>query len=77
MESFHPPNEWEATGTGIGTLTPTMPICTFRWKCRAAAPSEVNTATPLPYGVALMIEMASSRLAARVTPRTGPKISSS
>jgi hypothetical protein len=24
-DCFHPPNEWYATGTGIGTLMPIMP----------------------------------------------------
>jgi predicted molibdopterin-dependent oxidoreductase YjgC len=29
-EAFQPPKLWKAIGTGIGTLTPTMPTCTRR-----------------------------------------------
>jgi hypothetical protein len=42
-----------------------------------APPSRVNTATPLPYGLALTNATASSNAATRTTLRTGPKISSS
>ncbi len=47
-ESFQPPNECHATGTGIGTLIPTIPTCTARWNVRAASPDDVNIAVPLP-----------------------------
>ena len=30
-ESFQPPKEWKAIGTGIGTLMPIMPTWTPRW----------------------------------------------
>jgi hypothetical protein len=35
-------------GTGIGTLMPTMPTSTSFWKRRAAPPSLVKIAVPLP-----------------------------
>jgi hypothetical protein len=35
-------------GTGMGTLTPTMPTSTSRWNLRAAPPSLVKRAVPLP-----------------------------
>ena len=35
-------------GTGIGTLTPTIPTWMSRAKRRAASPERVNTAVPLP-----------------------------
>jgi hypothetical protein len=47
-EFFQPPKEYEAMGTGIGTLTPIMPTLTSREKSRAALPSRVKIATPLP-----------------------------
>src|SRR5262245_14012673 len=75
-ESFQPPKEWYAIGTGIGTLTPIMPTVTSRWNRRAASPLAVKTAVPLPYGLALMSAIASSRVSTRVTTSTGPKISS-
>jgi hypothetical protein len=40
-------------GTGIGTLTPTMPTLTRLAKSRAASPSRVKIATPLPYSWSL------------------------
>ena len=48
IDAFHPPKECQATGTGIGTLMPTMPTSTSRSNRRAAPPSRVNRATPLP-----------------------------
>src|SRR6266536_2556694 len=75
-ESFHPPKEWYAIGTGIGTLTPIIPTVTSRWNRRADSPLEVNTAVPLPYGLALIRAIASSRVSTLVTTSTGPKISS-
>ena len=53
-EFFQPPKEWYATGTGIGTLMPTIPHCTSFWKRRAAPPSLVKIAVPLPYGLRLI-----------------------
>ena len=47
-ESFHPPKKCQATATGIGTLTPTMPTVTSRTKVRAALPDDVKIAVPLP-----------------------------
>jgi hypothetical protein len=44
-DAFQPPNEWNAIGTGIGTLTPTIPTSTSWAKARAASPSLVKTAT--------------------------------
>ncbi len=46
-DCFQPPNEWNAVGTKIGTLTPTMPTSMSWANARAASPSPVNTATPL------------------------------
>ena len=39
-----------AIGTGIATLTPTMPTSTSSGSARAAPPSCVKIAVPLPYG---------------------------
>jgi hypothetical protein len=44
----------EALGTGIGTFTPTMPTCTRCTKSRAASPSRVKIAVPLPYSCSLI-----------------------
>ena len=63
-------------GTGMATLIPTMPTVTSRRKRRAAAPSRVKMAVPLPKGLAFTRAMASSRVSTRSTERTGPKISS-
>ena len=73
---FHPPNEWYATGTGMGTLMPIIPTCTSDWNRRAAPPSLVKIAVPLPNSPELMSARPSSYLATRTTDRTGPKISS-
>ena len=44
-----PPAEREyATGTGIGTLMPTIPASTSYWNRRAAPPSRVKIAAPFP-----------------------------
>ena len=43
-ERFHPPKEWNAIGTGIGTLIPTIPTCTRAANSRAASPSRVKIA---------------------------------
>ncbi|CNL14827.1 Uncharacterised protein [Mycobacterium tuberculosis] len=47
-ESFHPPKEYAPIGTGIGTLTPTMPTSMSNSYCRAVPPSRVKIAVPLP-----------------------------
>ena len=47
-ECFQPPKLWNASGTGIATLTPTMPACTWLQKSRAVSPSRVKMAAPLP-----------------------------
>ncbi len=75
-DRFHPPNEWYATGTGIGTLMPTMPTLTRAANSRAAWPLRVKIATPLPYWCSLGSRTASSKSRARTIWRTGPKISS-
>jgi hypothetical protein len=49
---------------------------TPRTNRRAASPEAVNTAVPLPYGLALTSAIASSTESARSTESTGPKISS-
>ncbi len=43
-----------ATGTGIGTLMPIMPTSISFWKRRAAPPSLVKIAVPLPNALELM-----------------------
>jgi hypothetical protein len=48
-ERFRPPRLWKAIGTGIGTLTPATPIGMLLANSRAASPSRVKIATPLPY----------------------------
>jgi hypothetical protein len=48
-ERFQPPKLWKAIGAGIGTLAPTMPIRTRLADSRAASPSRVKIAVPLPY----------------------------
>ena len=45
---FQPPKEWWAIGTGIGTLTPTIPAFTLATNVRAVFPSAVKIAVPLP-----------------------------
>jgi len=64
-------------GTGIGTLTPTIPTCISSQKRRALSPSRVKMAVPLPYSCSLIRRTASSRVCTRTTLSTGPKISSS
>ncbi|MNF90283.1 hypothetical protein D3C84_728420 [compost metagenome] len=76
MEPREPVKEKVGTGTGIGTLMPTWPTSISSWKWRAAAPERVNRAVPLPFGLALISAMASFRVSACKTQRTGPKISS-
>ena len=39
---------------------PTMPACTSNWNCRAAPPSRVKMAVPLPYGLSLTSSSASA-----------------
>src|SRR5436190_4956923 len=55
----------------------TIPACTSNWNCRATPPSRVKIAVPLPYGLSFTSLTASSYVSTRVTPSTGPKISSS
>ena len=54
---------------------PTMPAWTSNWNWRAAPPSRVKIAVPLPYGLSLTSSSASSYVATRMTSSTGPKIS--
>ncbi len=53
--------------TGIGTLMPTMPTCTRAANSRAASPSRVKMATPLPYWWLDGSAIASSKSLARAT----------
>ena len=55
---------------------PTMPAFTSNWNWRAAPPSRVKIAVPLPYGFSLISLTASSYVLTRTTVSTGPKISS-
>lgn len=57
-------------GVGIGTLTPIIPTCTFRWKRRAESPLSVKMAVPFPYGLAQQ-----SHIGTGVTPRPDPYLS--
>ena len=66
---FQPPNEWYATGTGIGTLMPIMPTCTSFWNRRAAPPSLVKIAVPLPNWPELMSVDGLRRTTRRARPR--------
>src|SRR6266545_901921 len=75
-DAFQPPKEQYATGTGIGTLIPTIPACASNWNWRATPPSRVKIAVPFPYGFSFTSRTASLYVATRVTPSTGPKISS-
>ena len=76
IELFQPPKEWKDSGTGIGTLMPTMPQFTLWVKLRATSPLRVKIATPLPYSCSEGSASASSKVLARTTDSTGPKISS-
>ena len=53
-DAFQPPKEKYPTGTGTGTLMPIMPTSTSCWNRRAAPPSLVKIAVPLPYGLLLI-----------------------
>ena len=53
-EFFQPPNEYAPIGTGMGTLTPTMPTSMSTSNRRAVPPSRVKIAVPFAYGLALM-----------------------
>jgi len=75
-DCFQPPNEKVATGTGIGTLIPIIPTSTSFWNRRAAPPSLVKIAVPLPNAPELISATPSSYEATRTTESTGPKISS-
>jgi hypothetical protein len=57
-------------------LTPTIPTSTSWVNRRAAPPSLVKIAVPLPYGFPLTIASASSYPEARTIDSTGPKITS-
>ena len=48
QRAFQPPKLWYAIGTGIGTLTPTIPAVTSCSNACAAPPSFVKIAAPLP-----------------------------
>ena len=53
-----------------------MPMLTLLAKVRAASPSRVKIAVPLPYSCLLTRSTAASKSGARTTESTGPKISS-
>jgi hypothetical protein len=57
-------------------LMPTMPTFTRLANSRAASPSRVKMATPLPYWCFEGSAIASSKSFARAICSTGPKISS-
>jgi hypothetical protein len=57
-DAFQPPKEWNAIGTGIGTLIPTIPTSTWCANSRAASPSRVKIAVPLANGCAAIIAAA-------------------
>ncbi len=76
MLRFQPPKLLKAIGTGRGTFTPTIPTWIWRTNSRATPPSRVNTATPLPYSLALISSTALPTSGKRTTHSTGPKISS-
>ena len=59
-ERFRPPRLWKAIGTGIGTLTPTTSTRMLLANLRAASPSRVKIAVPLPYSFPLMSLVAGS-----------------
>ena len=59
-EFFQPPNEYAPIGTGIGTLTPTMPTSMSNSNWRAVPPSRVKIAVPFAKRLALMSATASS-----------------
>lgn len=71
-----PENENIESGTGIGTFTPTWPTSISEANFLAVAPFVVKIAVPLPYGLVLIMLMASSRVSTNKQMRTGPKISS-
>jgi hypothetical protein len=56
-------------------LTPMLPVGASYRNFRAAAPLVVKIDAAFPYGLAAMISIASSRLPASRSDRTGPKIS--
>ncbi len=63
-------------GTGMGTLMPIIPTWTSCWKRRAAPPSLVKIAVPLPNRPELIRSTPSWKVCTRTTDSTGPKISS-
>ena len=75
-ESPHPANGNQAMEAGTPILIPTMPAFTRCLNSRATFPERVKMEAPLPYGERLIVSSASSRLSARITFSTGPKISS-
>lgn len=58
------------------TLIPSWPASIWRWNLVAVGPERVKTAAPLPYSLALISSIASSRVSTSRQTRTGPKISS-
>ena len=58
---------------GIGTLTPTMPALTLLLNARAASPSRVKMAVPLPYSCSLTSCSAASKSGTRTTDEHRPE----
>ena len=62
-----------AIGTGIGTLTPTMPTSICCTNARAAPPSRVNTAVPFANSCEFTSFTASSSVGTRNDDEHGPE----
>ena len=55
-ELFHPPERWSRhRHRHFGYVRAIIPTLTSFWNCRAAPPSLVKIAVPLPYGLSLII----------------------
>ena len=73
LERRQPPKLKNAMGTGMGTLTPTMPTSMACTKARAAPPSRVNTAVPLANSCEFTSLIAAASVGTRTTTSTGPE----
>ena len=59
-----PVKEKNGSGTGMGTLIPTIPTSTSVWNFLAAGPLRVKIAVPLPCWLLLITSRASSKVSA-------------